>query len=160
MGWFPQLGQFSKLAVNHTPFPRMADFSHNWAKTHVIRTNRSNTSTVPMPWRYVCRTEKDHQLTPSDHFPATCRCQESSPDRSRCTRGTLCNHDLKDRMSPNYERSDTVHCLLGNILISNAKEAIFIPYIIQNETIIWKNIFIIAISARSAYDSYPILETG
>ena len=65
------------------------------------------------------------QLTPSDHFPAACRCQESSPDRSRCTRGTLCNHDLKDRMSPNYERSDTVHCFLGNILISKCKRGNF-----------------------------------
>ena len=25
-----------KLAVNHTPFPRMADFSHNWAKTYTL----------------------------------------------------------------------------------------------------------------------------
>ena len=54
---------------------------------HVIRANRSNTSTFPMPWRCVCRTEKDHQPTSSDHFPATCRCRESNPYRSSCTRG-------------------------------------------------------------------------
>ena len=81
------------------------------------RANRSNTSTVPMPWRYVCRTEKDHQPTSSYHFPATCRCRESNPDRSSFTRGSLANYDLKDKMSPNYELFDIVHCFLGNILI-------------------------------------------
>ena len=30
-----------ELAINHRPFRRMADFSHNWAKIHVIRTSMS-----------------------------------------------------------------------------------------------------------------------
>ena len=58
-------------------------------------------------------------------------------------------------MSPNYERSDTFHCFLGNILISKCKRG----NIIQNETIIGKNLFMNAKDARGAYDSYPICIT-
>ena len=32
IGQFLQLGHFSQVGHKDTPFPRMADFSHNWAK--------------------------------------------------------------------------------------------------------------------------------
>ena len=39
------------------------------------------------------------------------------------------------------------------------KKAIFIPHIIQNETIIGKNLFMISKDARGAYDSYPLCKS-
>ena len=37
----------------------------------------------------------------------------------------MSNYRLKDRMAPNYERSNTVHCFLGNIVISKSKRGNF-----------------------------------
>ena len=47
----------------------------------------------------------------------TCRCRESTAAVAR--EDPCANDDLKDRMSPNYERPDTVtvHCFQGNILM-------------------------------------------
>ena len=125
----------------------MADFSTPGLKIYVIRTqvkyvDSPNAVTLRLP----DRKKTYHQPTSSDHFPATCRCRESQQLHAR-TKGCA-NYDLKDEMSPNYELSDTVHCLLGTILISKCKRGNFHTYIIQNETMIGKNFFLIAIVAR------------
>ena len=104
---FSKSDQFSQVG-------RKSYFSHNYAKKkHVIRINRSNTSTVPMP--------PNRPTTSLPHTGVGNRIRTAAVAR----RTPALIMILKDRMSPNYERPDTVPCFLGNILISKCKRGNF-----------------------------------
>ena len=111
MGRFPQLGQFSKLAVNHTSFPRMADFSHNWAKKYMlfapISQVRRQSQCRDVTFAGPKKTTRLLRATTS--LPNAGAGIESGPKQMHAR--TCANYDLKDTMSPNFERSDTVHWL-------------------------------------------------
>ena len=154
MSRFPQVSQFSQ--VNHTPFPRMADFFHNWAKntrySHQKVKYVDSSNTLRLPDRKKTPTYFERPLP--CHMPLTGI--ESGPQQLHARTQGCANYDFKVRMYPNYELSDAVHSFLGNILISKCKRGNFHTHIIQNETIIGKKFFMIAIVARGAYDSCPI----
>ena len=115
-----------KSTVNHTPFPRMADFSQNRAKNHTLfapigqirRQSQCRDVTFAGPKK---TTNLLRATTSLPHAGVGNRIQTAAFARE----DPCANYDLKDRMSPNYERSGTVHCFLGNILISKSKRGNF-----------------------------------
>ena len=137
----------------------MADFYHNWAKKYMlfapigqIRRHSQCHVTLRLPDR---KTNLLQAITSLPHAGVGNRIRTAAVARE----DPCANYDLKDRMSPNYERSDTVHCFLGNILTSKCERSSFHTCTTQNETIIGNNLFMTAVGARGAYDSYPICLT-
>ena len=121
------------------PFSRMADFSHNWAKQYTLfapigqirRQSQCRDVTFAGPKK---TTNLLRTTTSVPHAGVGNRIRTAAVARE----DPCANYDLKDRTSPNYEQSDTVHCLLGNILISKCKRGNFHTSYHSNETIMGK----------------------
>ena len=99
-----------KLAVNHTSFPRVADFSHNWAKKYtlfaLISQVRQQSQCHDVRFAGPKKTISLLRATISlSHAGFANRIRTAAVARE----DPCANYDLKDRMSPNFERSDTVH---------------------------------------------------